>query len=73
MLKISNFPNLLSQKEVAPLIHKSTAWLERKRWEGGGPPYRKIGRHVLYEEAELLDWVNKHPTLNSTSDTGKGR
>jgi len=61
-------PKLLNQKEVSQIIRKSEAWLERKRWEGGGIPYRKIGRHVRYLESEVWDWIKKHPVRSSTSD-----
>ena len=69
---LTSIPRLLDQNEVSPLIHKSVAWLERKRWEGGGILYRKVGRHVLYEESDVLAWIEKHPKRQSTSDTGKG-
>jgi len=65
-----SFPRLLRQKQVAQLIHKSEAWLERKRWEGGGIPYRKFGRHVLYDETDVLAYIESHPKRTSTSDEG---
>jgi hypothetical protein len=65
-------PRLLKQKEVAEIIRKSEAWLERKRWEGGGIPFRKMGRGVLYYEADVLDWIRKHPPLTSTSKADEG-
>jgi len=67
-LRHSKPVKLLNQKEVAILIRKSPAWLERKRWEGGGPPYRKIGRHALYAEADILEWISSHPLITSTSE-----
>jgi len=60
---------LLNQKEVAKIIRKSEPWLERKRWEGGGIPYRKIGHHVLYEESDVHAWLEKHPKQQSTSES----
>lgn len=37
---------------------------------GGGPPYRKAGRRVLYEPADLWDWAQKKlgPKQRSSSD-----
>ena len=48
-------PKFLNQKQVAEILGKSTAWLERMRWKGDGPPFRKFGRHVRYSlEGGLL-------------------
>jgi len=59
---------LLKQSEVAEIIRKSEAWLERKRWEGGGPRFMKIGRNVLYRESDLLVWLESQPCISSTSE-----
>lgn len=59
---------LLTSEEVAAIVGKSEAWLARKRWEGGGIPYRKIGRHVRYQLSVVLDWLNHQPELTSTSN-----
>lgn len=68
--KESKFPRLLNQKEVAKILRKSEAWLERMRWQGGGIPFKKIGRHVFYVESEVLNWINSQPTKTSTSNSG---
>ena len=36
---------------------------------GGGPRYVKIGRAVVYREADLVEWLEAHPTRRSTSDS----
>lgn len=59
---------LLNQKQVAEIIGLSEAWLERKRWEGGGIPYRKLGRCVRYDERDVLAWIETHNKLSSTSE-----
>jgi predicted DNA-binding transcriptional regulator AlpA len=59
---------LLSSCEVAQIIGKSEAWLARKRWEGGGIPYRKIGRHVRYQRSVVYSWLNQQPQMQSTSE-----
>lgn len=51
-------PELLNQREVAKIIRKSEAWLERERWQKTGIPYRKIGRHVLYSRSDVLEFLN---------------
>lgn len=58
---------LLNQKQVAEIIGLSEAWLERKRWEGGGIPYRKLGRCVRYDEHDVLEWIEAHSKQYSTS------
>ena len=67
-MKIEIPTPLLDEKTVAPLIGKSVAWLQRKRWEGGGIPYRKLGRHVRYSHADVMAWINQHPLQQSTSE-----
>jgi predicted DNA-binding transcriptional regulator AlpA len=59
---------LLNQKQVAQIIGLSEAWLERKRWEGGGIPYRKLGRCVRYDEQDVMLWIDAHGKRHSTSD-----
>ena len=63
---------LMTQQEVAKVLKKSTAWLERSRWNGSGPPYRKIGRHVRYPSSALQAWINGHPLQTSTSQDSSG-
>lgn len=60
---------LLTSDEVANMIGKSPAWLARQRWQGGGIPYRKIGRHVRYQQSVVLEWLNDQPSLSSTSQS----
>lgn len=59
---------LLTPQEVAAIIHKSVSWLAQKRLQGGGPLYKKIGRHVFYPEEKLYEWIDQHPDRSSTSD-----
>ena len=58
-----NFPKLLNQKEVAKIIRKSESWMERQRWLNEGIPYRKVGRHVLYEEKDVIKFLEMQPTI----------
>lgn len=61
--------NLLNEKQVAEMIGKSVAWLQRARWAGGGIPYRKIGRNVRYIESEVLEWLEQNARkYTSTSE-----
>jgi predicted DNA-binding transcriptional regulator AlpA len=53
---------LLTEKQVAEWLLTSVAWLQRKRWEGRGIPYCKLGRSVRYAESDVLAYIeaNKH-------------
>lgn len=55
------FPEqLLHERDAARILGVSVHWLRRKRWEGGGPPYIKLGRAVRYERNALLQWIADH-------------
>lgn len=59
---------ILSEKEASAITGFSIYWFRRKRWQGGGPLFRKFGRKVGYPESELLKWINSHELHNSTSE-----
>ncbi len=61
---------VLTEKDAAPILGMSVAWLQRKRWEGGGPPYVKFDRAVRYRESDLNAWIKSHLCRN-TSDQGE--
>ena len=63
-----NNTKYLKEREVAQIIRKSTAWLQRSRWQGGGIPYHKIGRSVVYFELDVMQWLEDNaPKFTSTS------
>jgi predicted DNA-binding transcriptional regulator AlpA len=53
---------LLTEIEVAAMVRKSVSWLQRKRCTGGDDaiPYRKLGRSVRYDYADVLAWIERH-------------
>lgn len=61
---------LITEKEAARITGLSIAWFQRKRWEGGGPPYVKFDHAVRYKESDLETWINAHSGRRSTSDAG---
>jgi predicted DNA-binding transcriptional regulator AlpA len=77
MSESSNKPNssvnaseeLLTDRQVAKILNCSRAWCQRKRWEGGGPDYLKLGRSVRYRKSDLLAWIDAHTNRRSTSET----
>jgi predicted DNA-binding transcriptional regulator AlpA len=60
---------LYTQTDLMPVLRKSKNWFERKRWDGSGPRYLKIGRSVLYRGEDVLSWLNEQ-ARKSTSDRG---
>ena len=63
---------LLTRTEAAAILKKSISWMERSRWDGQGPPFRKIGRAVRYPLGALQDWITGHPLQTSTSENSSG-
>jgi hypothetical protein len=62
---MSDANRLLTREEAAEylsnVIGLPTSPLTLAKWAtvGGGPPYRKAGRRVLYERADLWDWAQE--------------
>jgi hypothetical protein len=59
---------LFNQKIIAAVLSCSTQLLERNRWAGGGVPYLKIGRKVLYRKSDVLAFLKQQKVYQSTSD-----
>lgn len=57
----------LSVKEAALRLGMSKSWLDKKRVEGGGPPYLKLGRRVVYDELDLVAWASQHRRHHTSS------
>lgn len=57
---VVSLPRLLTQKELAEYLNKSTAWCERARWAGDGPRFVKLGRHVRYRADDVLAWIEEN-------------
>lgn len=67
----NNFPSemLLKPAQAKKVLPgKSDSWWERKRWEGTGPKFLKIGGHVYYTKQSLLDFIRQHQASSSTSE-----
>ena len=65
------FRRLLTQKQLTEYLSKSEAWAERSRWDGSGPPYVKLGRHVRYRAEDIEAWI-AGSLRTSTSDAVPG-
>jgi hypothetical protein len=60
-------PRYLTNAEAAAWLKLSPRTLEKQRVIGGGPPFRKFGRRVLYAVEDLEQWSAAR-TCDSTSD-----
>jgi len=60
----------LDERQASRIDGLSVAWHQRKRWDGSGPPYRRIGRTVRYRLSELIGWLEER-SVRSTSDLEK--
>ena len=59
-------PILLTPKQAARHLNLSESWLAKRRVNGDGPPYIKLGGAVRYAEASLQQWM-KGEQRTSTS------
>jgi predicted DNA-binding transcriptional regulator AlpA len=61
----------LRAPEAARYVGLSPSTLAKMRLRGDGPMYSKAGpRIVIYDKADLDDWLNQH-RRSSTSDLGE--
>jgi predicted DNA-binding transcriptional regulator AlpA len=59
---------LFSQDTVAAILDCSLATIERDRWIGKGVPFAKFGRLVRYRKSDIREWLDKHRSMQSTSE-----
>ena len=62
---LSSNMKLLTTAEAAAFLHKPAGTLRYWRAVGAGPCYVKMGKTVLYEEAELVDFVKSNTDVPS--------
>ena len=66
---VSSLNPVLSVKEAATRVGLSASTLNKMRIYGGGPRFIKLRRRVVYDEADLQQWLLSH-RRHSTSDVG---
>lgn len=60
---------LLSRAVTAAGIDRSIGWMEMKASKGGGIPFLKNGKRVLYRKADTLAWLEENSQqVTSTSE-----
>jgi predicted DNA-binding transcriptional regulator AlpA len=65
----------VTEQEGSVVTGMSVPWFQRKRWEGGGPPYTKLGRAVRYKLSDLVAWMEerrRHSTSDRTHQDNEG-
>jgi hypothetical protein len=60
-------PRLATPAQVAKYLYTTEAALAQMRYMGSGPKFIKIGRRVLYNWDDLLDWIRNN-TIQRTDD-----
>ena len=58
---------LLTEREVESIYSIKIRTLQKWRWQGGGPPYYKLGRAVRYKPADIERYIEARKCM-STSD-----
>lgn len=53
-------PRRLAVGDAAAYVGLSVSNLGKLRLNGGGPAYLKLGRRVVYDVADLDDWLGAH-------------
>ena len=59
-------PALLTPRETAERLKLSLSWLAKRRLQGDGPAYIKVGRSVRYQEPALLQWMKSRQRLSTS-------
>lgn len=65
---MNNTSPFMTPKQVAEYVHMSTSALAKIRVTGGGPPYVKFGRRVLYRKSDLDAYIEVRVRRSTTDD-----
>jgi predicted DNA-binding transcriptional regulator AlpA len=60
----------LSVKEAAAYLSLSKSWLDKRRLDGNGPAYLKLGRRVAYDVADLENWAASNKRRHTAEAVG---
>ena len=59
-------------RDAAQFMGVSKGWLDKKRGEGGGPKFSRVGRSIVYSLDDLEKWVAER-SVSSTSQADQLR
>jgi predicted DNA-binding transcriptional regulator AlpA len=57
----------LRARDAAAVLGVAVGTLADWRCEGKGPPFKRLGRAVVYDLAELNAWMEQRPSFTSTA------
>lgn len=60
--------DLITTAEAAALLRVSPETLRYWRWRNKGPVSFRSGRHVLYERADVIAWIETQKTVTERGD-----
>lgn len=58
-------------KTTGKYLNLSARTLERKRIDGTGPEFVKLGKSVRYLPSKVDDWIAKHAATSTSSARGQ--
>lgn len=59
-------PNHLTPEELAKRWSVKSKTLSQWRWNGRGPKFLKLGRHVMYRLADIEEFENQNIYIETT-------
>jgi hypothetical protein len=65
-------PRVLNTSAAAAYCGSAKSTLEKRRLTGGGPPFIKLGRRVVYDPTDLDSWLASN-RRTSTSEVRHGK
>lgn len=61
----------LTPREFADLMRVSIRTVETWRSRGGGPPFARVGKHVVYDKIDVDLWINERTYLSYAHELKK--
>ena len=61
---------MLRAEQVAAFTGLSASYLAKLRCTGEGPPFKKIGRAVIYRQSDVEDWLESHSRTSTSVERG---
>jgi len=66
MSAVGSVTRKLTVKETAAYLAVSKSWLDKRRLDGNGPAYLKLGRRVVYDIVDLENWATSNKRQNTS-------